>query len=858
MVSGEGVLVVFDNGSLVTKSGEAGGSKIVLAAVAILLSAGVGPAYAACTGTGTSFTETGTALLILDVHCPSPPNPAAGAAVDVVGNITTQLLDGAGGTSNWTVNVRPGVTITSTANVSPVFSADAGFTLDNFGSIDGAGLPGVFVGGGSTTTATITNRGGGVIESVGLGAQAHAIHLQTPNASRITNESGGLIQGSHTGILVDGAAAAINNAGTIIGNTNAVALNAGGTVQNQNWATIEANGHAIVFGNAAGTVINGGKISSTAGSAIEFAPGIFDDLLELHPGFEIINPVQANEGFDTLRFGGAGQGVFNLTTIDSGFATQQYRNFDTFEVTSGEWLFNGATNALFNVKGGTLGGTGAFGGLIVENGGTVAPGNSIGTVTVNGDVVFGAGSTYQAEIDAAGNADLVAVMAGGTTSIDPARTTLDVIAMPGAYNLNQIYTVLTSNVIQGQFANVQDNLPDIDVRAIYNPNSIQLGLTKGAPGGLTSPKAIFSAATGTGLYLERLFAQTLRRRGSLMAGSNLLDRSTASLALGFMPGSGTPDSLSSQVTAAMPTGAAAADRFGATERQRDWAVWGALMGRATDTERSGVLPGWNSRTGGLAIGAERRFDGAAWPVLAGIAGGYTSTNVESGSSDSDIDSFHLGVYSASQIGALTLSGVASYAWQDYDFTRPIAFGGGAVPALGGAGGHTVSGSLEAFYDVIAGFGAGEGAVDNDRWGGLAIGPLATVDIARAERNGFTETGAGILNLTVAGQDVSQKVTGLGLAARFEQAIGQAVVMFDGRIAWEHVFGDRNMVTRSQIPLAGAAFITASAPVSQNRLAVGLGAALDISDGLSAHLRYDGSFSKSTNDHSGSAGATFRF
>ena len=71
---------------------------------------------------------------------------------------------------------------------------------------------------------------------------------------------------------------------------------------------------------------------------------------------------------------------------------------------------------------GTLGGNGTIAGLVTNNG-TLAPGNSIGLLTVNGSFVQSAGSTYQVEANAAGQADRInvapgtAVIQGGTVQV---------------------------------------------------------------------------------------------------------------------------------------------------------------------------------------------------------------------------------------------------------------------------------------------------------------------------------------------------------------------------------------------------------------------------------------------------------
>ena len=66
---------------------------------------------------------------------------------------------------------------------------------------------------------------------------------------------------------------------------------------------------------------------------------------------------------------------------------------------------------------GTLGGNGTIAGSVV-NAGTLAPGNSIGLLTVNGSYAQAAGSTYQVEANAAGQADRINVGGNGG---DPGR-----------------------------------------------------------------------------------------------------------------------------------------------------------------------------------------------------------------------------------------------------------------------------------------------------------------------------------------------------------------------------------------------------------------------------------------------------
>ena len=88
--------------------------------------------------------------------------------------------------------------------------------------------------------------------------------------------------------------------------------------------------------------------------------------------------------------------------------------------------------------GGTLGGTGTVGNTQVNSAGTLSPGNSIGTITVNGNLAFGAGGQYVVEVSPTA-ADRTNVT--GTATL--AGNVLATFA-PGSYITRQ-YTILHAN-----------------------------------------------------------------------------------------------------------------------------------------------------------------------------------------------------------------------------------------------------------------------------------------------------------------------------------------------------------------------------------------------------------------------------
>ncbi len=127
------------------------------------------------------------------------------------------------------------------------------------------------------------------------------------------------------------------------------------------------------------------------------------------------------------------------------------------------------------LPGAELGGSGTLGGISALAGGTVAPGNSIGTLTAAGHVAFAPGSTYRVEAGAAGQADRIAATGSATLS----GGTVQVRAAPGAYNPRTTYTILSAaGGVSGRFAGVTANLAFLSPGLRYRSDAVDLTLTR--------------------------------------------------------------------------------------------------------------------------------------------------------------------------------------------------------------------------------------------------------------------------------------------------------------------------------------------------------------------------------------------
>ena len=275
------------------------------------------------------------------------------------------------------------------------FNRSTLFTFD--GVISGSGA--VHQDGGGTTVLTGTNSYAG-------GTTISAGRLQISRDANLGAASGALSIGN--GALE--TTATITSARNVALTGHAVlAVNTGTTF------TLDGvvSGVGLLDKRFAGTLVLTADNLYTGGTTI--AQGI----LQLGDGGtsgSIMGDV-ANDGSlaffrsDDIGFGGMvsgtgsvvknGAGILTLTA-DNSYAGATTVNAGTLRINGDQ---SAATGLVHISSGATLGGSGIIGGTVnVVNGGTLAPGNSPGTLTINGDLLLASGSILDFEL---GEADVV-------------------------------------------------------------------------------------------------------------------------------------------------------------------------------------------------------------------------------------------------------------------------------------------------------------------------------------------------------------------------------------------------------------------------------------------------------------------
>lgn len=188
----------------------------------------------------------------------------------------------------------------------------------------------------------------------------------------------------------------------------------------------------------------------------------------------IVNFAQTNDQdfYGTL----AGTGTVNKT------------GSNTLNILSNSSAFNGTTiiqngnlalnnewgGNIFVQSGGTISGNGTVGNHLAVAG-IIAPGNSIGTLTINGNYNQQAGSIYQVQIDEQGESSLIDVLGTATldkgSAVDVTTNGLSQLAPNQSFEANILEA---SGGVDGTYSTLTSNNPLITAFLTYGPNEVIL------------------------------------------------------------------------------------------------------------------------------------------------------------------------------------------------------------------------------------------------------------------------------------------------------------------------------------------------------------------------------------------------
>lgn len=501
-------------------------------------------------------------------------------------------------------------------------------------------------------------------------------------------------------------------------------------------------------------------------------------------------------------------------------------------VNQGLLAINGSVTSAVTVgQSGVLGGSGRVGSLLATRGGTVAPGNSIGTLNVAGDVTFEPGSTYAVELSPTSSDRIVA---GGTATLNGGTVTLALENSPtllsGAQAQSLIgrqYNILqAAGGINGSFGAVLPDYLFIGGTLDYAASGVQLDVVRNA-------NSFASAAVTDNQRAVAAAAEQLGA-GNAVYESLLTAPNTASAQDAFQQ-------LSGEIYPALQTALLNDSRYlreavgerlqngemGATSQTVDSRgnVWVKALGAWGKTDSRSDTAGYTTSIGGMLAGVDGALDD---DTRLGLVAGYSDTSLNMGSgthSRAAVDSYHFGAYAGHEIGAWRLSGGATYSWHRADVKRDLQYG-------------EVAGKQKAKVDARSTQVFGEAAYRVNLQP-LALEPFANLAYVHLDTDGVTEKGdAAALKTRDDRRDLVLSTLGMRALKTFNVNDHQTLEV-SGTLGWQHNLSSVDAEQHLAFASGGPSFAVESAPMARDAALVGARVSLALSKDARVNFDYNG-------------------
>jgi len=509
-------------------------------------------------------------------------------------------------------------------------------------------------------------------------------------------------------------------------------------------------------------------------------------------------------------------------------------------VQGGTLLVNGSILDVEVDVNGRLGGTGS-----IENDayvrGTLAAGNSIGTLTIEGDLTMAAGSRLEVEVDALGNADRIDVT--GTAHLEGGQVVT--LASGGDYADATTYTILTAEGgVEGEFEGVSSNLAFLDAALSYGDKDVALTLTRnGVTYGnvgetrnqVATGEAVEGLGVGNGIY-DRVL--TLSAADARQAFDHLSGEVHAS-AKGVLAAQSRDlrDAMGDRITAAF-------DALGLPDDRQGSGIdfWSSASASGGTLKGDGNAADVSYSAGNLFVGGDATFN-QNW--LFGFAVGYGQSGLSIGARDSSATSTNLnvGLYGGGEVSDFTFKFGAGLTHHDIKTTRTAAFPGFEQKLTADYGGATA----QVFGEIGHKF-----RFDS----GLIVEPYANLALANVYTGAYAEEG-GSAALSSAGGSFGSAVITAGIRGSQQFVIGDGTkALVTGAIGWTHATGGAPE-TRHAFA-GGNDFTIAGTPVQGDSLILKAGLGVELSESADLSLGYSGQLGTQGQNHGLKASFSVKF
>jgi len=538
---------------------------------------------------------------------------------------------------------------------------------------------------------------------------------------------------------------------------------------------------------------------------------------------------QTDYAVGTARDQAAATRIYEGSLIKSGAGTLVLSGDSTYRgattVNGGLLAVNGSLTSAVTVNdSGTLGGSGRIAALSVHPGGRVAPGNSVGTLQVAGDVNLGAGSTYAVELTPT---DSDRIVAGGRAILGGGNVTLALENSPtllsGAQAQSLIgrqYTILQAvGGIQGQFGQVLPDYLFLGGTLAYATDGVQLDVVRN--------DATFASVAATRNQRNVAAAAEQLGAGNPVYESVLQSDSIAVAQQGLQQLSGEiyPAIGAMLINDSQSLRDAVGERLRHVPVNAESNLWLKALGAWGKADSRSETAGSTTSLGGLLGGVEGALDEQ---TRVGLVAGYSDSSLNMGSgthSSASIDSYHLGAYAGRELGDWRVSAGGAYSWHRGDVKRDLHYGAVSGKQNAKLDAHTAQLFTEAAYRI--------------HLQPLALEPFANLAYVHLDSEAFHEKGAAAA--LERGSDRRDAVLStLGMRALKTVALNDhQQLQLSGSLGWQHSLTAIESEEHLAFVAGGPSFAVRSSPLLRDAALVGVQASLALSPVTRVNLDYNG-------------------
>ncbi len=545
-------------------------------------------------------------------------------------------------------------------------------------------------------------------------------------------------------------------------------------------------------------------------------------------------------------------------------------------------------------RGIVFGGSGLVGGDLVNLSGTIAPGTSPGTLTVNGDFSQSPAGTLEIEIAGWGVGQFDQLVIGGAANLGG---TVRFVSLDGfrPRGGDRFVFLTAAQGVNGTFSRELMGARLIAGRVRYTDTTVELSFARRAiapifNGGndeeiapdapdlqhLTTNQtavahvldAVINGDRLAGVFneLDRYALPGIPAALDLIAPEELsaiyeigigsarvqafnLDRHLSDLRSGrsgfSADGFRLPGTLDREgKTMLMPDGKTAADgKVGkdiyTPSTDNRWSVFLSGSGEFQGLDGDDNAGSYDITTSGFTLGADYRVSEG---FAVGILSGYAGTGADlAGDGHILVNSGKLGVYAAGFDEHWYLNALAAGGFNSYDIKRE-GLGG---TTRGETDGGEFTGLLSGGYDVKS--------------GPLAWGPYFEGQYAYVGYGGFTERGS-VAPLEIESSHSASLHTRVGARLSYVHQAGGCTIRPEVRVGWQHEYLDRTRPTDARLSDgAGGVFRVEGPNVGRDSIVVNASVALVLHESFSTYAAYDGELGRERyQSHTVSAGVRFGF